>query len=119
MFEKINDIYWYYIKGLRKYELYLNKYQGYGNRNILQFKRNNSLSWVIIEKILANLIIIDGLQVRNHIRSIYELNKELFENPKTYISQFGPMGKSSGLILNQFLRCYPTKYYQLKPPTEI
>jgi hypothetical protein len=119
MFGKVNDIYWYYIKGLRRYEVYLNKYQGYGSRNILEFKRRNNLEWRTIDKILSNLKIIDGLEVRNHIRHIYEANQELFDNPKTYICQFGPLGKSSGIILNQFLRCYPSKYYKLKPITEI
>lgn len=119
MIERIKDFYWYHIKGLKKFELYLNKYQGYGSRNLIEFKRRNELSWITIYKLLNSLKIVDGLELRNHIRSIYESNRELFDNPKTYISQFGPMGKSSGLVLNQFLRCYPGKYYKLKPITEI
>jgi hypothetical protein len=113
------DIYWYYLRGVWKYEKQLLKYQGYGNKSILEFKRKNSLEWNTINKILSNMLILDGMQVRNHIRKIYNDNKVLFEDPKTYISYFGPIGKSSGLILNQFLRCFPSKYYKLIPSTTI
>jgi hypothetical protein len=119
MLERIYDVYWYYLKGLYKYELYLNKYQGYGGKSILEFKRRNNLQWTIVSKILSNLKIIDGLEIRNHIRNIYLENQQLFDDPKTYISQFGPLGKSSGIILNQFLRCYPSKFYKMLPAKDI
>jgi len=62
MFESLYDKYWYYIKGLHKYEKFLVKYQGYGNRSIIEFKRRNLLDWKTVAKILDKLVIVDGLQ---------------------------------------------------------
>lgn len=116
---KINDFFWYRIKNLIKYEKKLIKYQGYGDRSILEFKRRNDLKWSTIEKILKELIIVDGLELRNCIRKLYENNKDLIENPNTFISHFGPVGKSGALILNQFLRCYPGKSWKIIPATKL
>ena len=72
--------------------------------------------WREIDPVAGGML---TLQVRNHLRNIYQKNKELFDNPKTYISHFGPVGKSGGLILNQFIRCYPSKLIKLIPSTTI
>lgn len=117
--EKIVDFFWYYIMNLRKYEKKLLKYQGYGNRTIIAFRRENNLEWNTINKILKKLVIIDGLELRNRLRELYQENKELFDDPKTYISHFGPVGKSGGFILNQFSHCFPGKVTQLIDSTEV
>ncbi len=119
MLEKLNDFFWYYIMNLKKYEKILSKYQGYGNRSILTFKRENNLDWILISKILKKLIIIDGVELRNRLRKLYDENKDLFDDPKTYISHFGPIGKSGGFILNQFSHCFPGKTTQIIDSTEV
>jgi len=104
---------------LKKYEKTLIKYQGYGEKSIIEFKNRSELSWNTISKILKVVKILDGLELRNHLRSIYIENKELFDSYETYITHFGPVGKSGALILNQFLRCYPGKQRMIIPSSDI
>jgi len=106
IFEKVNDFYWYFLKNLKKYERKLIKYQGFGDRSIIRFKRDSGLEWNTIAKILNSIKILDGLELRKHIRAIYSENIELFENPNTYVTHFGPVEKSGTIILNQFSRCF-------------
>lgn len=119
IFDRIVDFYWYYIKGLWKYERKLIKYQGFGNRSIKRFKHETGLKWQTVSKILNSIKILDGLELRNHLRSIYNQNKDLFEDPNTYITHFGPIGKSGALIINQFMRCYPGKQRMVIASSEI
>lgn len=109
IFEKVIDFYWYYLKNLKRHERKLIKYQGFGDRSIIRFKRESGLEWKTISKILNSIKILDGLELRNHIRAIYSENKDLFDNPNTYVTHFGPIGKSGAFIVNQFLRCFPGK----------
>lgn len=109
VFNRIIDFYWYYLKNLKQYEKKLIKYQGYGDRSIIKFKHQTGLKWKTILKLLEVLKIVDGLELRGHLRDIYIQNKELFDSMDTYVTHFGPIGKSGALILNQFLRCFPAK----------
>ncbi|GAB3669394.1 hypothetical protein GCM10028791_44270 [Echinicola sediminis] len=109
LMDKILDFYWYHIRNLKRHERKLIKYQGFGDRSIIKFKRESELEWSTISKILDSIKILDGLELRNHIRTIYSENKELFDHPDTYVTHFGPIGKSGAFVVNQFLRCFPGK----------
>lgn len=109
MLDQLVDFYWYHVRNLKKHERKLIKYQGFGDRSIIKFKRESGLKWKTISKILDSIKILDGLELRNHIKSIYNTNKELFDDPDTYVTHFGPIGKSGAFIVNQFLRCFPSK----------
>lgn len=119
IFHKIENFYWYYIQNLKKHERKLLKYQGFGNKSIIQFKNETGLEWKTISKILNSIEILDGLELRNHLRDIYKENKELFDDINTYVTHFGPIGKSGALIVNQFLRCFPGKQRMIIPNSEI
>jgi hypothetical protein len=107
MIERVIDFYWYYVRNLRKYEFKLLKYQGYGTKSILEFKKQNKLDWDVVKVILENFKIIDGLDLRNGLRKFVEDNRALIDDGKTYITHFGPIEKSGSFILNQFMHCYP------------
>ena len=116
---RFSDFYWYYIKDLRRYERKLIKYQGFGERSIIRYKRETGLRWQTISKLLQSIKILDGLELRTHLRSIYLQNQKLFDDQNTYLTHFGPIGKSGALIINQFLRCYPAKHRMIIPNSEI
>jgi len=119
VFNRIIDFYWYYIKNLKKHERKLLKYQGYGAKSIVRFKHETRLKWNTISKLLDSIKIVDGLELRNELRAIYFQNKELFDDRNTYVTHFGPIGKSGALIVNQFLRCFPSKERMVIPNSEI
>jgi hypothetical protein len=105
MLDKIVDYWWYYVNNLKKHEKKLIKYQGFGERSIIEFKNRNDLDWKIVKVILDNLKIIDGIELRQHLRNLVRNHEALFNNEKTFITHFGPAGKSGGIILNQFKHC--------------
>mgnify|MGYP001290618616 CR=1 FL=1 len=107
MLDKLIDYWWYYVYNLKRHERKLLKYQGYGDRSILDFKRKNDLDWKIVKIILDNLLIMDGLELRQHLRNFVASHSELFINDNTFITHFGPAGKSGSIILNQFRHCLP------------
>ena len=76
--DQLIDFYWYHIRNLKRHERKLIKYQGFGDRSIIKFKRESGLGWKTISKLLDSIKILDGLELRNHIRAIYNSNKELF-----------------------------------------
>lgn len=116
---KIINFYWYYLRNLKRHEKKLIKYQGFGNKSIIRFKEETELEWKTISKILEVIQILDGLELRNYLRKIYSDNRELFDSPNTYVTHFGPIGKSGALIVNQFLRCFPTKQWMIIPNSEL
>lgn len=107
MLDKLTDYWWYYVYNLKRHERKLLKYQGFGERTILDFKRNNDLDWRIVKVILDNLIILDGLELRQRLRAFVQNYNSLFTNENTFITHFGPAGKSGSIILNQFRHCVP------------
>ena len=107
MIEKLIDYWWYYVFNLKRHERKLLKYQGFGDRSIIEFKRQNELDWSTIKIILDNLVIMDGLELRSHLRNFAVTHSALFSNDNTYITHFGPAGKSGSIILNQFRHCLP------------
>ena len=107
MLDKLIDYWWYYVFNLKRHERKLLKYQGYGDRSIIDFKRKNDLDWAIVKIILDNLVIMDGLELRQHLRKFVSTHSTLFINDNTFITHFGPAGKSGSIILNQFRHCLP------------
>lgn len=107
MIESIVDFWWYYIINLKKHERKLLKYQGFGDKTVLEFKRKNNLDWKLVKVLLDNLMIIDGLQLRNYIRNYIKKHEQLFNDDNSFITHFGPAGKSGSIILNQFRHSAP------------
>lgn len=119
MLNKLLDYWWYYVINLKRYEKKLIKYQGFGDKSIIDFKRNNNLDWKIVKIILENFLIIDGLELRNSLRTFVANHQELISNPNTFITNFGPTEKSGTFILNQFTHCFPLLYYKVYDNKEL
>jgi|GEM_PF-1880191 len=107
MIDKLVNYWWYYVFNLRRHEKKLLKYQGFGNKSIIDFKQKNGLDWKIVKIILDNLMIMDGVELRQHLRGFVANHQTLFINDNTFITHFGPAGKSGSIILNQFRHCLP------------
>lgn len=102
----IIDYICYFYFNIKPLEKKLARYQGYGERSVISFKRENKLDWYTVRAIMECVQVLDGLQLRNHIRSFVEKNNALFNAQNTYFTHFGPIGKSGGIVLNQFLHCF-------------
>lgn len=113
MIDKLVDYWWYYACNLKRYEKKLIKYQGYGNRSILDFKRKNGLDWSLVKIIVDNVTIMDGLELRNRLRLFVKEHSELLNSKNTFITHFGPAGKSGSIILNQFRHCMPSAHNRI------
>lgn len=107
MVDKLVDYWWYYVVNLKKHERKLLKYQGYGDRSIIDFKRINNLDWKTVKVILESLLIMDGLELRKNLRAFVSKHEKLFLDDNSFITHFGPAGKSGSVILNQFRHCLP------------
>lgn len=113
MLDKLVDYWWYYACNLRRHEKKLLKYQGYGERTILDFKRNNNLDWKLVKIIVDNITIMDGLELRHRLRDFVETHKDLFHDKNTFFTHFGPAGKSGSVILNQFRHSMPSAHSRI------
>lgn len=119
MIKRILDNILYRLYKFDTFEKKLIRYDGYKENSILEWKKNSGISWKLAKKILYNLKIYSGNDIRNMLRQIVEENIELFERKNLYITSFGNSGKSGDVILYQFTHAMPNFKSRVKDTWEI
>lgn len=87
---------------LKKFEIKLRKYNGYRHNSITKWKKQMDLSWGTTCKVLSELRILTGLEIRQMLRDTIKQNQTLFDSTNCYICKFGKPGKSGEVILYEF-----------------
>lgn len=100
--KKLIEFLFYQFYRCNAFEPKLNKYQGYRPKTILPWKRQTKLKWRTVKKILKEIRLYDGVQIRNILRSLVDQHNELFHSGNVYITSFGEFGKSGGKIIYEF-----------------
>ncbi len=88
------------------------KYHGYAPRNVDKWKSQLTICTRSINKILKCIQILTGHDIRELFRQIVADRKDIIESDDCYICQFGPTGKSGGLLLYEFVKA--CKHYKEK-----
>ena len=99
---KLIEYLFYITYRCNAFEPKLIKYQGYRPKSVLPWKKQTKLKWRTIKKILREIRVYDGVQIRNILKILVNKHSELFKSDNVYITSFGEIGKSGGKIIYEF-----------------
>lgn len=90
------------LRKLKQFENKLKSYNAYRPNSIMKWKSQMALSWNTVGKVLTELKIFTGPQIRQMLRQTVEQNNTLFNSANCYICKFGKPGKSGEIMLYEF-----------------
>jgi hypothetical protein len=100
LLDRIADGIWSIL--LSRFEKKLVRCHGYRDKSIARWKRQTGLSWPTANKVLENLEVFDSRRIRELIRAAVEKHSDMFTPGGFYITSFGPIGKSGGVVFYDF-----------------
>jgi hypothetical protein len=100
LLHRISDGIWGVL--LSRFEKKLVRCHGYRDKSIAKWKRQTGLSWTTANKVLHKLEVFDSRRIRDLIRNVVENRSDIFTPGNFYITSFGPIGKSGGVVLYDF-----------------
>src|ERR1017187_8696709 len=100
LLQRIADSIWGIL--LSRFEKKLVRCHGYRDKSIAKWKRQTGLSWMTTNKVLDSLEVFDSRRIRELIRTAVEEHSDIFTPGSFYITSFGPIGKSGGVVFYDF-----------------
>lgn len=101
-FQRVVDCIYGILFPASRFEKKLLRCHGYRDNSIARWKQQTGFSWSTTNKILENLQVFDSQRIRELIRVAVEKRSDVFAPGQFFITSFGPLGKSGGVVFYDF-----------------